>query len=850
MPDLRLSTGDLVAERYRVVRHLGSGGMGDVYVVEHHALGRQFALKQLNEQGAANRTVVQRFLREARTAAATGHPGVVEVFDLGFDSAGHPFLVMELLRGLSLRERLRKGGVTIAGVIELARGILQPLAVVHDQGVIHRDIKPDNIFLPDASSAVHVKLLDFGLARSDLEGEMSLTHTGAIMGTPLYMSPEQIKGSDIDRRADLYSVAAVLYECIANRTPFTGGTYGGLLSRVLTELPDPAPLARAPGWLQRAVLTGLAKNRDDRFPDAQSMLEAVSDGGARQTGVYGSPTSSPEIDSGPLGAGVATPKVVITPVSDDASAPTFAPDELHADTMIGMGKGSEPGLDDTIAAGAAINEQVVGHFDVTMAEGAPIAPADDGRLPGFIAGTDELLAAGRVERAADIAKKAALRNKTDLDLAARAAVLVLFDSRKKGYKAARKLVGKALSPFAQTFVGAIAAISEGRSNDLVPAMQAHLAAYPDDLAGHQMLGRMLFRADRWAEAEEVFMAILDRWPAFEPAVNRLLEKLYILGRVDDAEDVIDSYIAHAPDGVLLDMFDIEQWIGERRYRDALDRVLELETEHPGREKEFFQFKGDLYTLLWEFERAMTAYDQLGAGPRRDYYVAGVLLHAGRWDEARALYLAAIEGYPGGAEQRLGRLGTLAVDAANLALSTADGELADRVLTRVVAATSSAPEARWAGDVAFVRGVASSLAGKAPDASDYPLGSGSPHFAITTAAQIRAVWQVDAQTAPASGLDDVLARLQPITENDGLHFGKVNTNVLFPLFEARARAEAAAGNYRDALRFCERVIAPRHFDSSRGLVIRRAMQLRADITRATGQKGQADAMNAEINRRWP
>ncbi len=801
-----LEPGDLIADRYRVVRHLGSGGMGDVFVVEHTSLGRAFALKRLNAHGAGDQVVVERFLREARTAASTGHPGVVEVFDLGFADDGQPFLVMELLAGLSLRDRLRQGPVPEAGVVQLARGMLQPLAAVHAKGVIHRDIKPDNVFLPEGG-AVRVKLLDFGLARS-AQGDTSLTHTGAILGTPLYMSPEQARAEALDARADLYAVAAVLFECVWGKPPFTGTSYGALLARVLTELPDPAKLRRVSPQLQALILRGLEKDPRARPASAQEMLDALSAPALSQTAEYGEAAADSLLSAGPLLAGQRTPRVVI-------SAPDAAAAGAHAAT-----------LDARLAP-------VFGETGVAAPAGPDLGETLAAGLPGDLPGLTDDLVRLPMERVAERVRRASLRARGDLDLAARAALVTLFDSRKKGYKAARRLAGQTLPPWGRVVIDAILSIAAGESETQIERVQAAFAQHPDDVALGYLLGRMLFRADRFPESRAVLEGLLARWPSFEPALNELLEKLLILGDVDDAEELVETFIAHAPDGALLDMFDIELLIGHRDYRRALQRVLELERQHPGREKEFFQFKGDLYTLLRRHDDALQSYDQLGSGPRRDYYVSGVLLHMGRVSEARALLLAAIERYPGGDDQRLGRLGTLSVDAAQLALREGDVELAERVLARCETATSSAPEARWRGDVAWVRGVVDVLRGHAPTPERFPLGATSPHLALLR--------------AHGASPQDALVALRPVSDPAGLHFGKVNTNVLFPLFAARADAASRVGapaEAAEALRYAERVVEPRHFDSSRGLVLDIALEARARAYDTLGRTGEAAAVRSQ------
>jgi serine/threonine protein kinase len=268
--------GTRIAERYMIVRYLGSGGMGDVYEVEHTLLGRRFALKRLAAEKVGKPRHVERFLREARVAAATGHPGVVEVVDLGFAEDGWPFLVMERLHGETLRERLRGGPLDPAEVLHIGGMALDALDAVHRCGVVHRDIKPENLFLCEGEGGgLRLKILDFGLAElhGPDDGEPGRLHS--VVGTPHYMAPEQARGDDVDHRCDLHAVGAVLYECAVGRPPFVGTTYAALVAQIVDLEPEAAGLDVMPSSAKTAILRALAKRPEQRWSDAALMRHVL-----------------------------------------------------------------------------------------------------------------------------------------------------------------------------------------------------------------------------------------------------------------------------------------------------------------------------------------------------------------------------------------------------------------------------------------------------------------------------------------------------------------------------------------------------------------------------------------------
>ena len=216
--------------------------MGSVWKGSHAITGRRVAIKVLDDRFLSNVNVVQRFGREARAASSIQHEGITEVLDLDQTEDGIPFLVMEFLQGETLSDRIEKRvRLPQAEVVRFAELLLDALEAAHEHGVVHRDLKPDNIFLvPAGRRGEIVKILDFGISHKDDEAASKLTVTGSVLGTPHYMSPEQAMGeADLDRRVDVYATAVVLYECLVGEVPFDAPNYNKLLRTILDEEPVP-----------------------------------------------------------------------------------------------------------------------------------------------------------------------------------------------------------------------------------------------------------------------------------------------------------------------------------------------------------------------------------------------------------------------------------------------------------------------------------------------------------------------------------------------------------------------------------------------------------------------------------
>ncbi len=253
--------------RYRILRRLGVGGMANVYLAEDGELDRRVAIKILNDRYATDDLFVERFRREAKSAAALSHPNIVSIYDRG-EAEGTYYIAMEVIEGRSLKELIRANGrLRPAQAVSYTRQILAALRFAHRSGIIHRDIKPHNILVGPEE---RLKVTDFGIARA---GASQMTEAGSIMGTAQYLSPEQARGAEVSGASDLYSVGVVLYEMLTGEVPFTGDTAVEIAMKHVNDAPRP-PSATAPGIpadLDRVVLRCLAKNPADRYQTAEEL---------------------------------------------------------------------------------------------------------------------------------------------------------------------------------------------------------------------------------------------------------------------------------------------------------------------------------------------------------------------------------------------------------------------------------------------------------------------------------------------------------------------------------------------------------------------------------------------------
>ncbi len=280
---MSLNPGDIIDNKYRIVRLLGEGGMGAVYEGENTRIHRRVAIKVLHSQVASSQDAVQRFEREAQAAGRIGSEHIVEVLDLGNLPEGDRYMVMEFLEGSSLSSRIaERGRVPAQMAASITVQLLEGLRAAHDAGIIHRDLKPDNVYLLSSRGGKKdfVKILDFGISKfNTLGGEFSMTRTGAVMGTPYYMSPEQAKGNrDIDLRADLYAVGVIMYEAVAGEVPFNAETFNELLFKIVLESPTPL-VDKVPGidpYFASLVEKAMARDPAHRFQTATELADALS----------------------------------------------------------------------------------------------------------------------------------------------------------------------------------------------------------------------------------------------------------------------------------------------------------------------------------------------------------------------------------------------------------------------------------------------------------------------------------------------------------------------------------------------------------------------------------------------
>ncbi len=307
---MELSEGTVIQNKYRITRLLGQGGMGAVYEGENAAIARRVAIKVLHAEVASQHGVVERFEREAQAAGRIGNDHILEVLDLGSLDDGSRFIVMEFLDGETLEERAeRRGRLSPAEVYPLVRQVLIALDAAHASNIIHRDLKPDNVFISKhkAGQEDFVKLIDFGISKFvDADSDLRMTATGAVMGTPYYMAPEQARGSkDADHRTDIYALGVIMYRCVTGQVPFAADNFNELLFAIVLKTPPP-PREHEPTLdpaFESLILKAMARDPNERFANAREFMAAL-DRWAQ------------------AGTGVSAPTIAGAPPSD-SSAPAF-----------------------------------------------------------------------------------------------------------------------------------------------------------------------------------------------------------------------------------------------------------------------------------------------------------------------------------------------------------------------------------------------------------------------------------------------------------------------------------------------------------------------------------------------
>jgi eukaryotic-like serine/threonine-protein kinase len=309
--------GQILAGRYRLVRPLGEGGMGAVWAAEQLALLREVAVKVLLDASAEQRPALR---AEALALAAVRHPAIVQIHDYDETEGGVPFLVMELVDGESLAARLaREGALSAESAVELTLPILQGLAAAHARGVIHRDVKPENVLLAREPTGIMPKLLDFGIAK---RGGSGPTSDRGLIGTPAYMAPEQARSMPTDERTDVWGAAVLLYELIAGARPFGSGDMFAVMSRVVSEPPSyPRDARGLDGRLWSILMAAMRKNARDRTPSALALHDALSSW-LRGRGRTAAPAPPPRAAASPLAPTLAAPVAPVAPVAEAPAPPS------------------------------------------------------------------------------------------------------------------------------------------------------------------------------------------------------------------------------------------------------------------------------------------------------------------------------------------------------------------------------------------------------------------------------------------------------------------------------------------------------------------------------------------------
>src|SRR5262245_37762573 len=276
--------GQILDGRWRVIKKLGEGGMGEVYVAEHIHIEKKVAMKLLRAEVLGNAEAVSRFYQEARSASTIGHENIIQIEDFGKLPDGRVYMLMEYLLGAPLNEMIAREPLPLGRALDVVIQVCRGLSAAHAKGITHRDMKPENVYVTQKDGRDLPKILDFGIAKVQHgDTAQNLTQAGTIYGTPFYMAPEQALGGRMDHRVDIYAMGIILYEVFCGVLPFKGETFMGILTQHITMQPDPPSVVAAqngrqmPPELEMIILKAIRKNADERFQSMNELAIALAD---------------------------------------------------------------------------------------------------------------------------------------------------------------------------------------------------------------------------------------------------------------------------------------------------------------------------------------------------------------------------------------------------------------------------------------------------------------------------------------------------------------------------------------------------------------------------------------------
>ena len=422
-------SGRVLGGRYRLADRLGQGGMGTVYRALHTLMDKPVAVKILRGELATDAEAVARFHREAKSASRLDHDHCIRVTDFGQSDEGLLYLVMELLDGVSLGQVVRRGPMPSARAASIGVAIAEALAHAHEQGIVHRDLKPDNVFLARRPRGRElVKVLDFGLAKLVHDGTLgpSITRDGTVFGTPEYMAPEQAQGEKLDGRTDIYALGIILYQAVTGEVPFASSNFVALLTKHVSDAPRPPRQLRpdldiSPD-LEEVILRCLEKDRDDRFPTAQALAEALGPIAAQDTSqlfLIPTPSTSPVAVAPPESQPSLDSSLSLSALRPDPQ------DEAEGDTRA-FDEAPRAGRRGIWAALATVMALVLGGVIFVKTRAVDKVAPSPLTLPGLIAEAEKHLLANELAAAETILKDArAQGNSSELQ----EALAVLSDRR-------------------------------------------------------------------------------------------------------------------------------------------------------------------------------------------------------------------------------------------------------------------------------------------------------------------------------------------------------------------------------------------------------------------------------------